>query len=30
MAVTVGTPVTVTWEPQSDGRLLPLFTPAET
>jgi len=30
MAVSVGTPVTVTWEPLSDGRNLPLFTPTET
>jgi uncharacterized OB-fold protein len=30
MAVKVGMPVTVTWEPLSDGRRLPLFTPAET
>jgi hypothetical protein len=27
MTVTVGTPVTVTWEPLSDGRNLPMFTP---
>ena len=30
MTVSVGTPVTVTWEPLSDGRNLPLFTPAGT
>jgi len=30
LTVTVGTPVTVTWEPLSDGRNLPLFTPEAT
>jgi uncharacterized OB-fold protein len=28
-AVTVGLPVRVTWEPLSDGRKLPLFTPIQ-
>ena len=30
LTVAVGTPVAVTWEPLSDGRNLPLFTPSGT